>query len=68
MNEYYNGFKELRTILTTKSKPAIKLKPNSKTKAILKAFETYRHESTLVRNVDKIRAWINRFIAVKDRR
>lgn len=66
MNEYYNGFKELRTILTTESKPAIKQQPKSKAGVILKAFEDYRHESTLVRTIDIIREWINRFIAVKD--
>lgn len=66
MNEYYNGFKELRTILTTESKPAIKQQPKSKAEVILKVFEDYRHESTLVRTIDIIREWINRFIAVKD--
>lgn len=57
MNKYYTGFEELRTIMITESKPVIK--QQSKTEAILKAFEEYRHESTLVRIVDMLRKWIN---------
>lgn len=57
MNKYYTGFEELRTIMITESKPVIK--QQSKTEAILKAFEEYRQESTLVRIVDMLRKWIN---------
>lgn len=57
MNKYYTGFKKLRTIMIIESKPVIKQK--SKTETILKAFEEYQHESTLIRTVDMLRKWIN---------